>query len=374
MILSRKSLIASALLLAAAAPTFASPVAKTSTTQKQKTERVIVLMLDGLRWQEVFNGADSTLMNKENGSVKDIDALKKKYWRETPEARRETLMPFFWQVISREGQLHGNKTLGSSVTVTNKLNFSYPGYNETLTGYVDPKVNSNDKIPNQNKTVFEWLNSLPQFNGSVAAFGAWDVFPSIFNVERCGFPVNAGYEPFTLLPGNPVIDAMNALKRDMPRRWGGEPYDAITFQTAMEYLKVKKPKVFFLSLGETDEWAHEGEYDRYLDSAQMSDRLFGELWSTVQKMPEYRGKTTLIIATDHGRGGAPRGWESHGANIGGAEDIWLAVLGPDTPALGEIKSSKVTQSQIAATIAKALGKNYSQVQPRAAVPAPVFNR
>jgi hypothetical protein len=306
MILSRKSLIASALLLAAAAPTFATPLAKTSTTQKQKTERVIVLMLDGLRWQEVFNGADSTLMNKENGSVKDIDALKKKFWRDTPEARRETLMPFFWQVISREGQLHGNKTLGSSVTVTNKLNFSYPGYNETLTGYVDPKVNSNDKIPNQNKTVFEWLNGLPQFNGSVAAFGAWDVFPSIFNVERCGFPVNAGYEPFTLLPGNPVIDAMNALKRDMPRRWGGEPYDAITFQTAMEYLKVKKPKVFFLSLGETDEWAHEGEYDRYLESAQMSDRLFGELWSTVQKMPEYRGKTTLIIATDHGRGGAPR--------------------------------------------------------------------
>jgi arylsulfatase A-like enzyme len=142
----------------------------------------------------------------------------------------------------------------------------------------------------------------------------------------------------------------------------------------MEYLKVKKPKVFFLSLGETDEWAHEGEYDRYLDAANMSDRLFGELWSTVQKMPEYRGKTTLIIATDHGRGGAPRAWESHGANISGAEDIWLAVLGPDTPALGEIKSSKLTQSQIAATIVKALGKNYSQVQPRAAVPAPVFNR
>jgi len=125
MILSRKSLISAAFLLAAAAPTLASPVTKTTAAQKQKTERVIVLMLDGLRWQEVFSGADSTLMNKENGSVKDIDALKKKFWRDTPEARRETLMPFFWQVISREGQLHGNKTLGSSVTVTNKLNFSY---------------------------------------------------------------------------------------------------------------------------------------------------------------------------------------------------------------------------------------------------------
>ena len=87
-----------------------------------------------------------------------------------------------------------------------------------------------------------------------------------------------------------------------------------------------------------------------------------------------RGIVRHTRETDHGRGGVPRGWESHGANIIGAEDIWLAVLGPDTPALGEIKSSKLTQSQIAATIAKALGKNYSQVQPRAAVPAPVFNR
>ena len=64
MILSRKSLIATALLLTAATPTFASPVSKTTSLQKQKTERVIVLMLDGLRWQEGFSGADSSLMNK----------------------------------------------------------------------------------------------------------------------------------------------------------------------------------------------------------------------------------------------------------------------------------------------------------------------
>ena len=38
----------------------------------------------------------------------------------------------------------------------------------------DPRIDSNDKIPNPNITVLEWLNTLPAYRGRVAAFGAWD--------------------------------------------------------------------------------------------------------------------------------------------------------------------------------------------------------
>ncbi|MGI8992220.1 MAG: phosphoglyceromutase, partial [Bryobacteraceae bacterium] len=121
------------------------------------TRRVLFVMTDGLRWQEVFNGADEALMNKENGGVADVDALKQAYWRNSSKARREALMPFLWSVIARSGQIYGNRDLGSDAYVTNGLNFSYPGYSETLCGFADPRIKSNDKVPNPNVTVLEWL-------------------------------------------------------------------------------------------------------------------------------------------------------------------------------------------------------------------------
>ena len=100
---------------------------------------------DGLRWQEVFGGADPALMNKENGGVADVDLLKKEFGGETPEIRRKALMPFVWNVIAKNGQLFGNANAGSEAKVTNGKNFSYPGYNEIFTGAADPSIDSNDK-------------------------------------------------------------------------------------------------------------------------------------------------------------------------------------------------------------------------------------
>jgi hypothetical protein len=341
----------------------------TAVHAQRKTENVILVMTDGLRWQEVFSGAEVALMNKERGGVADIDALKQAFWRETPQARREVLMPFFWSVIAKQGQVFGNQSLGSIATITNGKNFSYPGYNETLTGFADARIDSNAKRPNPNVTVFEWLNKMPRYRGKVAAFAAWDVFPFIFNRERAGFLVNAGYELLTDSKMTPQIELLNRLKQETPRKWGGEPYDSFTFYTALEYLKVNKPRVFFLSLGETDEWAHEGRYDEYLVSAQRFDSYLKMLWEAVQSMPQYRNKTTLIIATDHGRGDAPEGWKHHAAAIPGSENVWIAVIGPDTPALGErSRCAPVTQNQIAATLAAFLGEDYVAAEPKAGKP------
>ena len=120
----------------------------------------------------------------------------------------------------------------------------------------------------------------------------------------------------------------------------------------------------YLSLGETDEWAHAGTYAEYLRSARRADQYLKQLWETLQSIPEYRGTTTLIFSPDHGRGTGPE-WRSHGQKINESKYIWMAFLGPDTPALGERKNiSAVTQNQLAATIAQLLGEDY-----RAAVPA-----
>ena len=145
------------------------------------TQNVIVVMIDGMRWQEIFRGADPALIKtlgpESLGAAKERAALaQQNYWRPSAAERRQALMPFLWSTVVHQGQIFGNRDLGSDSHVTNGLNFSYPGYSETLTGIADPRVHSNDNIPNPNVTVFEWLNARPQFAGKVAAFGAWEVF------------------------------------------------------------------------------------------------------------------------------------------------------------------------------------------------------
>jgi len=324
---------------------------------QHKTENVIFVMVDGLRWQEIFSGADSSLIEpKEAASLKAY-------------VTREGLMPFLWSTVAKRGQVFGNQSLGSEAYVTNGFNFSYPGYSETLCGFPDPRVDSNDKKLNPNVTVLEWLNQKPAFKGKVAAFGAWDVFPFIFNVGRAGFPVNAGYDPFETTPMTPRLQLLNQLKAETPHVWADEAFDAIPFQTALEFLKTKKPRVLYLSLGEPDDWAHAGNYAEYLRSIHRSDEFLEILWETVQAMPGYRDHTTLIFSPDHGRGGAPVEWKSHGQKIPASKYIWMAFLGPDTAASGERSHiPAVTQNQIAATLAALLGEDYNASVPQAGKP------
>ncbi len=331
--------------------------------QTHKTENVIFVMSDGLRTQEIFGGLDDGLLPSDE---KIADRMKKNYWRDSPAGRRAALMPFLWGEIATHGQIYGNRELGSEARVTNTMFFSYPGYSEIFCGFADPGIDSNDKKLNPNITVFEWLNNKPAFHGKVAIFGAWDTFRYIVNAERSGIPVNDGWSPLTTIPTTPELALLNRLKADGPRVWDDEPFDFLPYYTAIEYIKAKKPRVLYLSLGETDDWAHAGNYSQYVEAAHRVDAYLKGLWETVQSMPQYRGKTTLIFSPDHGRGDGPVAWKSHGKKIPDSKYIWMAFLGPDTPPLGErSKIEAVTQSQIAATLAALLGEDYAGAVPNA---------
>jgi len=332
-----------------------------------RTANVVLVTTDGLRWQEVFTGAEERLIAKESG-VEEPDLLRRAFWRETPEARREALLPFLWTVVAREGQLYGNADRGSWARVTNGHNFSYPGYNELLTGAPDPSIDSNDKRANPNVTVLEWLNGRPDYRGRVAAFCSWDVFPFIINRERSGVLVNAGWDPVPER-GRSDLAMLNRLLADTTPVAGGVRHDSFTFAAALEHLRAERPRVMYLGLGETDDWAHAGRYDRYLEAAHRFDRFVGQLWQELQLTEGYRGRTSLVITTDHGRGTGPEDWKSHGAKIPASQNIWIAVLGPDTPASGERTNvAPVTQAQVAPTLAALLGEGYRAPAPGAAAP------
>ncbi|HEV7501697.1 MAG TPA: hypothetical protein VGQ33_16895, partial [Vicinamibacteria bacterium] len=354
-------LIASGIAAAAAASMLAAAPAR-------RTENVVLITTDGLRWQEVFSGAEEALLTKDAG-VADPEGLRLEFWRDTPAARREVLLPFLWQVLAKQGQLYGNADQGSVARVTNGHNFSYPGYNELLSGLADPRIDSNDKKPNPNVTVLEWLNGREPYRGRVGAFCSWDAFPWILNRERSGLVVNAGFELMTAAGEGRDMVMLNQLLADTTPAADGVRHDSFTYAAALAHVQAARPRVLYISYGETDDWAHAGRYDHYLHSAQRFDRFVRQLWDEMQGIDQYRGKTTFVITTDHGRGQGLTGWKSHGEKIPESENIWIGVLGPDTPPLGESTETKtVTQSQVAATVAAALGENFAKAMPGVAAP------
>jgi len=343
-----KNLLVSVFLLTTVADTALQETASTSKVSNkriQSSENVFVITIDGFRWQEIFNGADSSLINNESFTP-DTATLKMMYWDNSGEERRKKLLPFFWNVLSRKGQLFGNRAYDNKVNVSNTWSISYPGYNEIFTGNDDINVSSNRKVNNININVLEYLNNKEAYKGKVVAFTSWDVFPYILGEKRNGLPVNAEQ----LI--NKVQDEV-IIEKEATR------HDALTFETAKEYLKKNRPKILYLGLGETDEFAHNERYDLYLQQANNFDKMLAELWHWVQVTPGYKDNTTFIITTDHGRGKKSSKWGKHGYFTSGSSQTWLAVIGPGIEPLGEIKEDQqIYQKQLAQTIAALLGEKF----------------
>jgi hypothetical protein len=335
-----------------------------------KTHTVVLIVSDGLRWQEIFSGADATLLNdKAGGSWTETAELRKRYWRDDVAARRASLFPFLWGTVAKQGQIYGNQLKGSVAHVTNGKAFSYPGYNEMSTGYPNDAITSNEFGPNPNATVFEWLNKFDEFRGKVAIYGTWQIYDNIFNKSRSGLVMQTGWSLATKAHPTPRDTLLRELYETSTRFDEEDVLNSFLQVPLLDYVKTGQPRVLFVGYGETDNWAHQGRYDLVLDSAHRMDYLVRQLWDTMQAMPEYRGTTTFIITTDHGRGGGLTEWKEHGVEEKGSENVWIAVLGPDTAPLGErTQVAPVAQAQIAATVAAFVGKDYPHDVPKAAAP------
>lgn len=338
--------------------------------QSAPADNIIVVTLDGMRWQEIFSGASSALLNETEGGVRNAAPTDQRFGGTTAEERRRRLMPFLWSVVAGQGQVFGDPSVGSDAKVTNGLSFSYPGYNEMLVGFPDPNITSNNRMFNANVTVLEWLHRMPRFEGRVAAFGSWALLPWILNEPRSAIP--------SIAEGALIRDVdtdaarmVNELAAGLPQYWSESKFDATTAVGAIEYLRRKRPRVLYVMFEETDEWAHGRRYDLYLDAAFRGDGFIRRLWETAQSLPEHKGRTALIVTTDHGRGATGSDWPSHGSKVPGADTIWIAALGPGVAPLGVRKNVSVTQGQIAATIAGLLGQEYRRAVPKAASPLPL---
>jgi len=300
---------------------------------------VVLVTLDGVRWQEVFDGADPARLPRRLRAGLPATAA----------ARRRALLPFLWDSVAGSarragGQLFGNRALGSRLDVRNRSRLSYPGYNELLSGAPDDaRIGNNRASDNPNETVLEAANRAPGLAGRGAAFSTWGAFKRILCPTRSGVLVDAG------------------------RPDGHERADSLTWLAARAYLARARPRVLFVAFGNTDTEAHLGHYTGYLAAAHAADRYLAQLWAYLQSQPQYRGRTTLLVTTDHGRG---RGWawSQHGRWLPGSGQTWLAARGPGIAPVGEAPApAQHFQGELAGLVARCLGLGFPTAAPVLAV-------
>jgi len=327
------------------APKVVAPAAAAAQAPK-----VVVVTFDGARWEDVFHGADAKMVEAYVHS--DLrETVGKAYGGPQGGAG---LMPFLHSVVARQGVLVGDRDAGQCAHVQNDMWFSYPGYAELLDGKPNPAILENDPIPNANVSFLEWAQNDKDFAGRVAMVGTWTLFKYIVNAERAKVPVNAALGD-------------------------REPTDIRTAAEALDLLDTAKPRVLYVAFGDTDEFAHTGDYAGYLLALERGDEFLRQVWRRLQQDPFYRDQTTLIVSTDHGRGHTPMSaWMDHsspryhalypkyqpqynGKGVEGSQNIWVAAIGPavrpeGAAAYGDGKTCAL-QAQIAASVVAALGRD-----------------
>lgn len=316
------------------------------------TRYLFIVTTDGFRWQELFAGADSALLFDPVSRVLDtVDAVTR-FWASMPDARRAKLLPFLWSTFVQEGQLYGNRYYDNKMDIANCWAFSYPGYNEMFTGRPDNwRIFSNRKIYNPNKNVLEFFHQQPRLQGKVAVFTSWDAFPYILNTRRAGISVSSGKK--NRQSGHHNVHLL-------PSKFD----DPFTWSAGMNHIREHHPHVVYIGLNATDLLGHSGNYPAYLFAAHQFDKYIGELWTYIQQDSMYRGQSTLLITTDHGRGGKKlRRWMEHNRHLPGSNQVWLGIVGPDTPPTGEVKvPMQLWQKQFAQTASSFLSLEFRRAR------------
>ncbi len=92
-------------------------------------------------------------------------------------------------------------------------------------------------------------------------------------------------------------------------------------------LSTQAPRLMLLYLADVDHAGHSGVWNDYVQAIANADDIVGRLWQTLQSNPAYAGKTTMIVTNDHGR--HTTDFTGHGDSCAGCRRIQLLAVGPD---------------------------------------------
>jgi arylsulfatase A-like enzyme len=142
-------------------------------------------------------------------------------------------------------------------------------------------------------------------------------------------------------------------EQDRPQ-WGDARLDKYTVAHALHYLKKHQPRFLFISLNDADEWAHQGNYSKYIKTLRQYDEWIENLFKTLDGMGDYGKSTTVLITTDHGRGSG-QSWKHHSFFHSDSKYVWLAGRNPQVPKSPLPSDAKYTHIDIRPTIEAIVG-------------------
>lgn len=290
-----------------------------------QTRAVILVTVDGVRWQEVFGGTDAEQVKL--GRVPEAEVA----------TSGAALMPNFHARFVENGVVLGAPGVGQPVQAAPAA-MSLPGYMELLSGHKEELCVSNRCPATRTPTLLDDMRRRPGGKyDDVAAISSWEVIERAATNDPTGFPMSYG-RGYGITRDKIGVDAQSkALLKSTKRRDpfpGYEDYrpDWITGSLALRYLQVKKPKLLFIGLGDADEYGHRGDYRSYQGAIRQFDAFLGQLFAVLDQMGEYGAGATVIVTTDHGRGA--QSFENHGTSYPESRRIWLGAAGGAVPRRG----------------------------------------
>jgi hypothetical protein len=288
---------------------------------------VVLIVLDGARWQEIFGGADAAM-----GASRGFDTAKL--------AGGARLLPNLHALIDR-GVAIGAPGHGAPIRASGPSYISLPGYMEIFSG-ASTRCPNNACAPTRDKTIVDEIRETAHTSEEVAVVSSWPT------IERA-----AALDPQKIVMSAGSHHSFNAaaLRFDAPSSqlfwigeeavaWPGEgDYrpDALTAEIALKYLAKRKPRFLFIGLGDMDEYAHKNDYRDYILSLEYADKVIGDVVTTLDAMGERGKKTTIIVTADHGRAD---NFRSHGPSAPESSRVWLVAAGGEVPARGVVDAAK----------------------------------
>lgn len=267
-------------------------------------DSVILITLDGVRWQEVFGGVDARLAERARLPRRAIVGA-------------EQLLPEIHALFFEGGTVLGDPRLPGGMAASGPRYVSLPGYVELITG-ARSACRENDCEPALGETLAEEIaGSAGGAPGASAVFASWERIGRLAASEPRRVHVRAGREPGEEGPPYPGR--------------GDYRQDRFTAALAVRHLLEHRPRFLWIALGDTDEWAHRDDYRGYLDALRDSDAFIGEIAAHLDAMGEHGAATALLVTTDHGR---DPGFTEHGGEASGA--TWLLARGATIPRGGAV--------------------------------------
>lgn len=292
------------------------------------TPLIVLLAIDGVRYQDVFNGPS------ERGF--------------TVARTRAELVPELCAMEKRGVALGAPEHDGFHASGPNYV--SLPGYMEMLSGTSATGCTENDCEYMQVPTLLDDFQALaPMDPTRSGAFSSWPNIRAAASSGRSGVVSAgrfAGFHHSELRRYPQCWDVLSHGKSDRGGH-GHFRHDAITASLALAFLEEAQPDFTFISLGETDEEAHAGNYVGYLKSLKLADQVVGNVRRHLKRFQEQGRATMLLVTADHGRS---QNFRDHGRKHPESSRSFLFAEGTNIRSLGRFATKTSYLRDIAPTL------------------------